>query len=75
MRLLLSSTRLPLFILVLIVTGVLGSKVDLEITSSFMRLRNCTAFVSQVTHCTNGTDDSDDDDDDDDENDNSNPLG
>ena len=53
-------------------TGVLGSKVDLEITSSFMRLRNCTAFVSQVTHCTNGTDDSDDDDD---ENDNSNPLG
>ena len=74
MRLLLSSPRLPLFILVLIVTGVLGSKVDLEITSSFMRLRNCTAFVSQVTHCTNGTDDSDDDDDDD-ENDNSNPLG
>ena len=68
---------MPLFILVLIETGVLGSKVDLEITSSFMRLRNCTAFVSQVTHCTNGTDDSDDDDDDDDddENDNSNPLG
>ena len=69
--------RLPLFILVLIVTGVLGSKVDLEITFSFMRLRNCTAFVSQVTHCANGTDDNhdDDDDDDDDENDNSNPLG
>ena len=62
--------------LVLIVTGVLGSKVDLEITSSFMRLRNCTAFVSQVNHCANGTDDSDDDDDDDDdENDHSNPLG
>ena len=58
-------------------TGVLGRNVYLEITSSFMRLRNCTAFVSQVTHCTNGTDDSDDDDDDDDddENDNSNPLG
>lgn len=64
---------MSLFILVLIVTGVLGSKVDLEITSSFMRLRNCTAFVSQVTHCTNETNDSDDDDDD--ENDNSNPLG